>query len=234
MKKLPKSLHWWPFYYHDFFEDESVKLMTNEQIGCYVRLLTHQWVEGSIPADTKRLAKICHVTRQRWASIRDGILVCYIKKGLTRLVQKKLASIRKNQLKKLAVLSEAGRKGGKATVSKRLTPKPASRQVKARLNHTETDTEQRQSRPETRRNDCLVGVIPTEQQLRLLVLVGQEFEGLKEPVKSDVERFLTQERLTQAEFTEFRTMIARSAKVFGNPEGHFCNSFRGFIEERGM
>ena len=45
MTKLP----WFQFWGRDFFEDERVKLMSNAQIGMYLKLLQHQWIEGSVP-----------------------------------------------------------------------------------------------------------------------------------------------------------------------------------------
>ena len=48
---------WYPFYGSDF--QSSTLDWTCEQVGCYVRLLTHQWINGSVPIDDpKRLARI--------------------------------------------------------------------------------------------------------------------------------------------------------------------------------
>ena len=45
MTKLP----WFPFYGRDFYLDEKVRLLSLRQEAMYLRLLWHQWEEGSIP-----------------------------------------------------------------------------------------------------------------------------------------------------------------------------------------
>ncbi|MCP4656758.1 MAG: hypothetical protein GY856_15200 [bacterium] len=41
-----------------FWESEDVQMMTYEQVGVYWALLSHQWQEGSIPRDARRIAVI--------------------------------------------------------------------------------------------------------------------------------------------------------------------------------
>ncbi len=67
MSKLP----FMPFYGQDFYADEAVQLMDVCEQGAYIRLLWHQWREGSIPTDPNALAKIvgCPIT--------DRVLACF-------------------------------------------------------------------------------------------------------------------------------------------------------------
>lgn len=51
-KKAPAYM-WYP---KDFDSDEVVKMMTGEQEGAYRHLLDHQWLEGSLPPDPKKVA----------------------------------------------------------------------------------------------------------------------------------------------------------------------------------
>ena len=55
------KLHWFPFYYRDFFDDETVKLMSHAQVGMYIKLLAHQWHEGSIPTNIAAVMKLLGV-----------------------------------------------------------------------------------------------------------------------------------------------------------------------------
>lgn len=49
------AYQWYP---KDYDTDEAVKLMTYEQEGIYRRLLDHQHLHGSIPADPKAIAQL--------------------------------------------------------------------------------------------------------------------------------------------------------------------------------
>lgn len=52
------------FYAKDYLSDEEVSLMTLAEQGAYVRLLCHEWHEGSIPADHESLARLLHISVQ--------------------------------------------------------------------------------------------------------------------------------------------------------------------------
>ena len=56
MSEKKKKLPWYPLYARDFNLDEKVQSMTNEQAGMYIKLLNHQWIEGSIPANYASLS----------------------------------------------------------------------------------------------------------------------------------------------------------------------------------
>lgn len=115
MAKLP----WFPFYPADFLGAEKVQLMTNEQVGMYVKLLCYQWMEGSIP---EKSSSDIAVLRLGWGDeteMRDfnSILeTCFVKhpteKG--RLINKRLDEIRREQEEISLRKQEAGRAGGRA------------------------------------------------------------------------------------------------------------------------
>lgn len=52
-KDKAPAYQWYP---KDYDTDEAVKLMTYEQEGIYRRLLDHQALHGSIPADVRQIA----------------------------------------------------------------------------------------------------------------------------------------------------------------------------------
>jgi uncharacterized protein YdaU (DUF1376 family) len=54
---------WFPFYVADFLLDEVVALAEPEVLGIYIRLLCHQWREGSIPSNHEHLARITRCRR---------------------------------------------------------------------------------------------------------------------------------------------------------------------------
>jgi uncharacterized protein YdaU (DUF1376 family) len=60
---------WFPFYAADWLADEDVDLMPLEAQGAYVRLMCHQWREGSIPADAASLARLLKVHHKTFSAI---------------------------------------------------------------------------------------------------------------------------------------------------------------------
>ena len=52
---------WFKLYPSRFLQDGIVDQMTTEELGCCVRLMCRQWLDGSIPDDLDRLARICRV-----------------------------------------------------------------------------------------------------------------------------------------------------------------------------
>ena len=67
------KLPWFPLYVYDWLTDETVQCMTLEQQGAYLRLLMSQWIEGSIPADEKEIAKLLNVDRESVANLMEPI-----------------------------------------------------------------------------------------------------------------------------------------------------------------
>ena len=113
MAKLP----WFPFYPADFLGAEKVQLMTNEQVGMYVKLLCYQWMEGSIP---EKSSSAIAVLRLGWGDetemkdFQNVLETCFVKhpteKG--RLINKRLDAIRCGQEEISLRKQEAGRLGG--------------------------------------------------------------------------------------------------------------------------
>lgn len=68
-----EDLPYMPLYIKDFLVDEAVVCMTNEQLGAYVRLLMHNWLEGSVPDDEQKLAMLARAGR-RWGHLKASVL----------------------------------------------------------------------------------------------------------------------------------------------------------------
>ena len=65
---------WFAFYVNDFMGDELVRLGHNQLVGVYIRLLCHQWSEGSLPSSERALAIIASepltTFRRIWRELR--------------------------------------------------------------------------------------------------------------------------------------------------------------------
>ena len=86
---MSEKLPWFKFWVQDFLTDEAVIRMSNESIGVYLRMLCHQWLEGSIPSEHEVLAKMTYSTPQVVREVLSMVDDKYSKDG-NRLVHKRL------------------------------------------------------------------------------------------------------------------------------------------------
>lgn len=115
MARMP----WFPFYPSDFLGAERVQLMTNEQVGMYVKLLCHQWMEGSIP---EKSSNAIAVLRLGWGDasemedFKEVVSTCFVPHPTEngRLINRRLEQIRTEQEEISLKRQEAGRAGGYA------------------------------------------------------------------------------------------------------------------------
>lgn len=106
-----------PVYTKDYDTDEKVILMDLAQEGAYNRLLRHQWREGSIPANTASLAVICRVPLAKFQRVWAGrVASCFepLESDPSRLVNRKVEAVRRDQEAYHAERSESGRRGNEA------------------------------------------------------------------------------------------------------------------------
>lgn len=109
----PPRLPWLPFYGTDFYEDEAVRLLSLEEEAVYLRLLWHQWREGSLPAGE---AELCKISGKR--SISAALLALVPVSDDTRRRNAKLERVRAEHLHVL----ERKAAGGRKTQAKRRPP----------------------------------------------------------------------------------------------------------------
>ncbi len=90
---------WFPFYVDDFWQDEAVQAMSLEEVGLYIRLLSLQWREGSIPADAEKIARIVHVDGSAMGDLWPAVSSCFgeLESDPSRLVNPRLAAIQEHQ-----------------------------------------------------------------------------------------------------------------------------------------
>lgn len=113
-------------YPKDIASDERCQLMDLDEFGAYMRLLCHAWIEGSIPSDPTRLARLLGVGGAKFAAVWPAVAPCWeaseVEPG--RLIQSRQERQRAEQLARSALQAERGARGGKSRVSNK-TPKPA-------------------------------------------------------------------------------------------------------------
>jgi len=85
------------FYPADFLSDENVVLMTNQEIGCYIKLICFCWKQGSIPKEMKKIAHLCGENELIMTELWPNIEPCFRSKGNGRLYHPRLARERAKQ-----------------------------------------------------------------------------------------------------------------------------------------
>lgn len=108
------AYQWYP---RDFPEDEHVKLMSLAEEGAYRRLLDHQWLHESIPADPGQLARVCKNTPLRtFQKMWPAIAPCFVATDddPTRLINRRLERVRQEADEYHAHQSASGKRGAAA------------------------------------------------------------------------------------------------------------------------
>lgn len=95
-----------PLYYNDM--DRSTRDWTDEEFGCFMRLLIHQWAQGEIPKDHQRLNRIVTSLGSSWVTV--GLKFSETKTGM---INERLEEIREERLSYLKKQQENGKKGGR-------------------------------------------------------------------------------------------------------------------------
>lgn len=70
-----------PLYWNDLLSDNKVRVMSNEELGAYMRLLGAAWHEdipGTIPADDDVLARLAGAELSLWRKLSRRILPCFV------------------------------------------------------------------------------------------------------------------------------------------------------------
>ncbi len=104
------------FYPADFLSGSKVILMSNEAVGCYIKLICHGWLEGAIPSDINAIARLCFCHSEKMATLWEEIKPCYTThpKDATKLIHPRLEKERKKQGENKKKLTSAGKRGAKA------------------------------------------------------------------------------------------------------------------------
>lgn len=112
-----KALYY-PWFPRDFLADEVVLPMSLAEEGAYRRLLDHQWLHGSIPADLDAQRGICkNVTPREMKKIWARVSICFVEMSddPSRLYNRRL----QRQREEVQRVSEKMSKKGKDGAAKR-------------------------------------------------------------------------------------------------------------------
>ena len=96
---------WFPLYAESFLSSRSVAIMTNEQVGMFIKLMCWQWKDGPLPEDTEALLALCGGN----ARALQGVLKAFKLTG-RGYVNENLERVRQDQDEKAEKASEHGRK----------------------------------------------------------------------------------------------------------------------------
>lgn len=104
------------FYASDFLSDENVAVMSNEELGCYIKLICYAWREGSIPADPMKIARLCGERPDHMEMLWLQIEPCFRDHPEIpgRLVQPRLEKERERQAANRESRSKTGKMGAEA------------------------------------------------------------------------------------------------------------------------
>jgi uncharacterized protein YdaU (DUF1376 family) len=97
---------WYPFY-HDLF-NRSTAGWAADRVGAYILLLNHQWQNDGIPTDKGELLFIAKCTPETL----DKVLLKFSQEKNGKLYNKKMETVRKEQIEKYEKRANAGKQGG--------------------------------------------------------------------------------------------------------------------------
>ena len=126
---MGNKLPFMPLYVQDLLSDEAVMLMSNAEFGAYMKLLCHQWVEGSIPAHQDRAARICGWEGQdTWEAVwLQVFLPKFALDGEGRRANPRLAAERERAIR----IADAKRRGGLSRAKQKESSRDAGRSPEA-------------------------------------------------------------------------------------------------------
>jgi len=114
------------FYPKDFLTDEHVRLMSLQERGAYITLLCQCWTEGTLPADSERLARLCGVPSAAFRKLWPALEPCFrpASREDNRLVHPRLERERQKQRAYRKKQAENGKKGGRPITQDKPTANP--------------------------------------------------------------------------------------------------------------
>lgn len=107
-------------YASDFLSDENVRMMSNREVGCYIKLICYCWQEGSIPSEVTRIAKLCDEDSSAMAQLWLAISCCFVAHPELpdRLVHPRLQTEREKLAARKKERAESGARGAKSRWNK--------------------------------------------------------------------------------------------------------------------
>jgi uncharacterized protein YdaU (DUF1376 family) len=85
------------FYARDFLADQEQALMSLQEAGAYIRLMSHCWLKGTLPSSTVDLARLCGATTGQMTKMRPALARCFTETTDGRWTHPRLDKERKKQ-----------------------------------------------------------------------------------------------------------------------------------------
>lgn len=135
------DMPWFPFWAADFANSRRVRVMTPEEVGCYILLLAHQWDSGPLPNDLTELAMLCNGASPNTV---EAVLERCFNAVDGAFVNERLEEVREEQVEKRMQKVRAGRASARAR--KRSSKSKGSKKKERRSNGVPTDVERANQR----------------------------------------------------------------------------------------
>jgi|SRR5688572_22989003 len=160
------------FYPGDFLV--STTTMSNAQVGAYIRLLSHQWVNGGIPQDVVSIAKIMHEIVPTAGRLFAGISSKFVLDSDGLLKNPRLEEVRRKHLDYLELQAANGHKGGrptkKASLSENLNPNETSSSSSSSSSSVRTERTRQTASPHPVENARRTKELPNVKVLAAMIL----------------------------------------------------------------
>lgn len=144
------------FYPADFLSDVNVVAMSLQERGAYITLLCFCWIQGSLPQDVGRLARLCGVPFSSFRKIWPALEPCFRDAELTdRLTHPRLDRERQKQAEYRHIQSLKGKASGASRNRKATEREPE-------LNRSSTGDEPG-GQPNANRNRSLLSSVSSLQ-----------------------------------------------------------------------
>jgi uncharacterized protein YdaU (DUF1376 family) len=111
---VPDELPYMRLWVNDLLGDPPVLAMTPEDFGVYVKLLCIAWVEGGIPVDPVRRARMAGITPRKLERIWPAMEAKWESNGNGHLVNPRQERERDDAVAAHQRRVKAGRKGGQS------------------------------------------------------------------------------------------------------------------------
>ena len=157
------------FYPRDWLSDPNIASMSYEQEGWYIHLVCYCWMEGRIPASPAQALRLLGIRERDIAGCNESDLLsrfnkrhedmeellemCFVPEAQLKnnqgqlegeveyLVHSRIERERKAQIERRKEREESGRRGGKASIKKRLqNPRSAWKQLQANTQANSTSS----------------------------------------------------------------------------------------------
>ena len=140
------AIPYMPLYIADYLADTAH--LTTEESGAYMLLIMTYWQRGKpLPADPVRLANIARLPNERWTDVQRTLSEFFIlEDGMWthKRIEAELSKFRDKSAKAKAAGKASGeRRKSKPEADVEQKPNGRSTDVQRTLNHTDTDTEKK-------------------------------------------------------------------------------------------